>query len=264
MLGTCFQLFLTIGILFVYILGYFKLNWVLLSWFCLPIPILNLIGLCFIHESPTWLLKNRRDSEAATAIKWYWGRFCNANNAIQAMKNELDSSGNRAGGIRELFSVNANRNGFIICVMLMFFQQFSGINAVIFFAQTIFEAANTGIAASLCTLLVGIVQVAMTFVAAVLVERAGRRMLLIISSSVMLLCLATLGFYFYIQNPDEKKDAIKDAIEVTVSTGVDALNAGLNVTFSNSTGVSHEASSSIFSIGLIPLASMIIFIVSFR
>lgn len=58
MLGTCFQLFLTVGILFVYILGSTGCNWVLLSWFCLVIPILNLIGLCFIPESPTWLLKN--------------------------------------------------------------------------------------------------------------------------------------------------------------------------------------------------------------
>lgn len=113
------------------------------------------------------------------------------------MKNELDSAGSGAGGIRELFSVTANRRGFLICVMLMFFQQFSGVNAVIFFAQPIFKAANTGIAPALCTLLVGIVQVAMTFVSAGLVERAGRRMLLIISSSVMCLCLTMLGAYFY-------------------------------------------------------------------
>ena len=113
------------------------------------------------------------------------------------MKNELDSAGSGAGGIRELFSVTANRKGFLICVMLMFFQQFSGINAVIFFAQSIFEAANTGIPAAACTLLVGIVQVVMTFVSAGLVERAGRRVLLIISSSVMCLCLLALGSHFF-------------------------------------------------------------------
>lgn len=112
------------------------------------------------------------------------------------MKNELDSAGSGAGGIRELFSVTSNRKGFLICVMLMFFQQFSGINAVIFFAQSIFEAANTGIEAGTCTLIVGVVQVAMTFIAAALVERAGRKMLLLISSSVMCLCLALLGCYF--------------------------------------------------------------------
>lgn len=95
---------------------------------------------------------------------------------------------------------------------------------MIFFAQSIFEAANTGLSAALCTLLVGIVQVVMTFVAAGLVERAGRRILLIISSSVMALCLAVLGCYFY----------VKDSTEIDVS-----------------------------KIGLIPLVSVIAFIVSF-
>lgn len=139
------------------------------------------------------------------------------------MKNELDSAGSGAGGIRELFSVKANRKGFLICVMLMFFQQFSGINAVIFFAQSIFAAAKTGIPPAACTLLVGIVQVLMTFVSAGLVERAGRKILLIISSSVMCLCLAMLGVYFLNQSH-------------------------------------HWMSVS----GIVPLASVLIFIVSFR
>lgn len=140
------------------------------------------------------------------------------------MKNELDSAGSGAGGIRELFSVVANRKGFLICVMLMFFQQFSGINAVIFFAQSIFEAAKTGLSPALCTLLVGIVQVAMTFVSAGLVERAGRRVLLIISSSVMCLCLAGLGGYF----------------------------------------IAKDKGADVSSYGIIPLACVMLFIISFR
>lgn len=135
----------------------------------------------------------------------------------------MDSAGSGAGGIRELFSVTANRKGFLICVALMFFQQFSGINAVIFFAQQIFSDANTGIDPGTCTLLVGIVQVVMTFVSAALVERAGRKILLVISSTMMCLCLALLGCYFL--NNEHKW--------MTVS-------------------------------GIVPLASVIIFIVSFR
>lgn len=56
-LGTCFQLFLTIGILFVYLLGAVT-TWIQLSWLCLGIPILNLVGLFLLPESPIWLLKN--------------------------------------------------------------------------------------------------------------------------------------------------------------------------------------------------------------
>lgn len=139
------------------------------------------------------------------------------------MKNEMDSAGSGAGGIRELFSVTANRKGFLICVTLMFFQQFSGINAVIFFAETIFKDANTGIEAATCTLLVGFVQVGMTFISAIMVERAGRKILLVISSTLMSLCLALLGCYF------------------------------LNLQYKWMTLA-----------GIVPLASVIIFIVSFR
>lgn len=57
LLGTCFQLFLTIGILLVFLVGAIT-NWIILSWVCLVIPILFMIGLFFIPDSPVWLLKN--------------------------------------------------------------------------------------------------------------------------------------------------------------------------------------------------------------
>lgn len=56
-MGTCFQLFLTIGILFVFCAGA-AVDWIQLSWMCLVLPIANLVGLFFIPESPIWLLKN--------------------------------------------------------------------------------------------------------------------------------------------------------------------------------------------------------------
>lgn len=60
MLGTCFQLFLTIGILIVFCAGAIT-EWVGLSVLCLAIPVLNLVALFFLPESPTWLLKNVRN-----------------------------------------------------------------------------------------------------------------------------------------------------------------------------------------------------------
>lgn len=57
LLGTCFQLFLTLGILMVFVVGSLT-SWVNLSWACGVIPILYVIGMIFVPESPTWLLKN--------------------------------------------------------------------------------------------------------------------------------------------------------------------------------------------------------------
>lgn len=56
-LGTCFQLFLTIGILLVFVVGAIT-SWINLSWICLALPIAYMIGLIFVPDSPMWLLKN--------------------------------------------------------------------------------------------------------------------------------------------------------------------------------------------------------------
>lgn len=92
----------------------------------------------------------------------------------------------------------------IICLSLMFFQQFSGINAVIFYANKIFEAAGSKISADTCSIIVGVVQVLMTFVSAVLIDKAGRRLLLLQSSIVMGLCLVVLGIYFNLKESNEE------------------------------------------------------------
>lgn len=215
LLGTFFQLFLTIGILMVFVLGAVT-TWVNLSWACFVIPVIYMVGLFFVPESPYWLVKNVRNSrkssqwinlhstfmisqgrqsEAAAALKWFWGRHCNANAAIQSIQNDINASGG-SGSVRDLLSVKSNRNGFIISLALMFFQQFSGINAVIFFTVPIFKSAGSNIDPALSAIIVGVVQVLMTFCAAALVERAGRKVLLLQSSTIMCLCLAVLGVYF--------------------------------------------------------------------
>ena len=86
-----------------------------------------------------------------------------------------------------------------ISFALMLFQQFSGINAVIFYAQTIFNAAGSTLDPAICTIIVGVVQVVMTVTSAALIEKAGRRILLLQSCVVMGLCLVMLGVYFQLK-----------------------------------------------------------------
>ncbi|XP_037026137.1 facilitated trehalose transporter Tret1 isoform X2 [Bradysia coprophila] len=221
LLGTCFQLFLTIGILLVFVAGTL-ISWVSLSWVCGVVPVVFVVGMFFVPESPTWLLKQERHTDATLALKWFWGKYCDANAAIQEIQNDLEASGG-SGTIRDLLRNPTNRKGFIISIMLMFFQQFSGINAVIFFTVDIFQMAGSTLNPNYCSIIVGVVQVLMTFAAAALVERAGRKILLIQSSAIMCLCLTVLGIYF----------KIKDA-----GTDVSAF-------------------------GLVPLVSLVLFIISF-
>ncbi len=87
-----------------------------------------------------------------------------------------------------------------ICLSLMVFEQFSGFNAIIFYTGGIFRAAGTSIDSNLSSIVVGVVQVIATVASSVLVDRAGRRILLLISQIVMSVSLLVLGTFFYFKN----------------------------------------------------------------
>lgn len=133
--------------------------------------------------------------EAGAALKFFWGRQCDTQNALANIQSELDALSGDAK-LSDLFTVRANLMALIISLALMLFQQFSGINAVIFYAQSIFEAAGSTLDPALCTIIVGVVQVVMTVSSALLIEKAGRRILLLQSSVMMGVCLVMLGVYF--------------------------------------------------------------------
>ncbi|XP_017846947.1 facilitated trehalose transporter Tret1-2 homolog isoform X1 [Drosophila busckii] len=201
-LGTLFQLLLTMGILFVYVVGSI-VSWKTLSVLCLFVPIALFGGMLILPETPVYLLKKGRRADAALSLKWLWGRYCDSRSAIQIIQNDLDQACANASFL-DLFSSRNSRNALIISILLMVFQQFSGINAVIFYTQSIFKSAGSTLDASVCSIIVGVVQVIMTLTSSVLVERAGRKILLLFSSTVMTICLAILGAYFHLK--DSGKD----------------------------------------------------------
>lgn len=81
---------------------------------------------------------------------------------------------------------------------LLSFLSFSGINVVIFYAKEIFEECDSKlIPADHATIVIGTMQVVMTYLSGLLVDRAGRRVLLLVSDSIMAVCLLALGAFFY-------------------------------------------------------------------
>lgn len=115
----------------------------------------------------------------------------------------MDSTSGEAS-VTDLFTSKANLKGMLISLSLQFFQQCSGINAVIFYTVPIFKSAGSTMDAAVCSIIVGVVQVIMTYISGLMIERAGRRILLLFSSSIMAVCLAILGTYFHLK--DHKHD----------------------------------------------------------
>ena len=123
-----------------------------------------------------------------------------ADGASENNDNEManpvgEAAEKRAGGVRALFAPGVRRPFFVGC-MLMVFQQFSGINAVIFFSSSILQSGgiddpNEG------GLIVMAVQVVMTGVAVLLMDRAGRRLLLLVSLGGMTIFAGALAAFHY-------------------------------------------------------------------
>lgn len=111
----------------------------------------------------------------------------------------MDDAARQRAGILSMVTSKGPRMALICGLGLMFFQQFSGINAVIFYTNNIFQSAGSEIPPVIATIIVGVVQTIATYISSLLVERAGRRLLLLQSCVIMGACLIVLGIYFKLQ-----------------------------------------------------------------
>lgn len=100
--------------------------------------------------------------------------------------------------LMELFMNASLRIPMFIAIMVMLAQQLSGINAIMFYSTTIFKMASLNDSASqLATIGVGIVNVLMTFVSMILVEKAGRKTLLLVGFFGMCVDTTLLAICFW-------------------------------------------------------------------
>ncbi|XP_017043359.1 facilitated trehalose transporter Tret1-2 homolog isoform X2 [Drosophila ficusphila] len=200
-LGSFFQLMITIGILFVYAIGAgLDIFWV--SVVCGILPLIFGVIFFFMPESPTYLVSKDRSESAIKSIQWLRGKEYDYEPELAELR-ETDRE-TQANKVNVWAALNrpVTRKALAISMGLMFFQQVCGINAVIFYSSRIFEEANTGIGAQWATILIGIMQVVATFVSTLVVDKLGRRILLLASGVSMAVATTAIGVYFYLQKQD--------------------------------------------------------------
>lgn len=206
-LGSGFQLSLTCGVLTVYIIGSY-VPWSYLAAVCAYFPFVQLFILCFMPETPTWLIKTNKYQQATEAVFFLYGTDHNLL-ALSLTRDNLEQDQNSTSNIVvEAFTKSKYRYPIFICLTIMFFQQFSGINAIMFYTVSIFSAAKSSINPNLATIIVGTVQTIVTLISCFLMDKMGRRFLLIGSGLVMAFAMTVMSIYYFLL--DSKGSAFND------------------------------------------------------
>ncbi|MCB9051297.1 MAG: sugar porter family MFS transporter [Lewinellaceae bacterium] len=204
MLVSLYQLAIVLGILLIFFVNLLVQNmgdeawnvewgWrYMLGSETLP-AVLFFVAMFFVPESPRWLAKEKREEEALAVLTRING-LGRAKEILQEIKETLREE---SGTLAELFS-GRFRKAIVIGILLAFFTQLQGINAIMYYAPEIFKEVGTGTnSAFLQTVIVGVINVLFTFVAIWLVDRVGRKALLLFGGAGMGISLGIVGMAFF-------------------------------------------------------------------
>ncbi|XP_077549551.1 facilitated trehalose transporter Tret1-like isoform X1 [Haemaphysalis longicornis] len=190
-LGAVFQLAVTLGILYSYVMSRF-MQWKWLAAACFFCSVLLVITSHFAVESPRWLLLRGRKLDAILCLQVLRGPDIRVDDECYAIEQVFPS-------------VSTPRSHVLLALKGNFMQQFSGINMFIFYAGSLFQSVGISISAKDTSIIMAGLQVGATLVAVALMDVVGRRRLLSVSSIICVFALTTIGALYSMSSGGEQE-----------------------------------------------------------
>ncbi|MFB9684364.1 sugar porter family MFS transporter [Amycolatopsis plumensis] len=195
-MGALNQIFIVLGILIAFLVSYWlgpisAWRW-MFAGAIVPAAVL-LAGLVFLPETPRWLVKNGQEDEARRVLASAHGNTVNLDEEIATIHEVIRLDTEEKPRIRDLFS-GFVRPMLVVALLLAIGQQFSGVNAInAYFPTMLIGLGFATQAALLSGVLLGVTKFLFTAWVVFVVDRWGRKPLLLIGNVIMVLTLVAAG-----------------------------------------------------------------------
>ncbi len=195
-MGALNQIFIVLGILIAFLVSYWlgpisAWRW-MFAGAIVPAAIL-LVGLAFLPETPRWLLKNGQEEEARRVLASAHGTTVNLDDEIATIREVIQMDTEAKPRFRDLFS-GFVRPMMVVAILLAVGQQFSGVNAInAYFPTMLIGLGFATQAALLSGVLLGVTKFLFTAWVVFVVDRWGRKPLLLIGNVIMVITLVAAG-----------------------------------------------------------------------
>jgi len=208
-----------IGVSLVYLLGSIT-TWRLTALICCTVPIFTAVAICFVPETPFWLLAKNRKEDALKSLMWLRGwvkspkhvesefneivRYSEeSNRCVSCHKNDSKCTHPPATASELLTELKRKRTlkPFFLVIMMFAFAQFSGLASMRPYSVQIFQAYSIPYDASWATVVIGIMGFFANIVCVCLVKPLGKRKIALISMAGTCISIISLAIYSYIVLP---------------------------------------------------------------
>lgn len=205
----------SLGILLTYSLGV-VLHWRHVAWCSTILPIISLISLCFVPESPTWLARHEKLTKAKQALKWlrHNDKVVERDLAdlVDRIKREKDTNCTTKESLWKACRSADVLKPMIIINGFHLFLIFSGTYLIVFYAVDIITEVGVSINSMTAAVLTALVRTVCTFIFCCMVFYIKRRTLIIISGLGSTVCSLALSIFVYV-----RRDTIKTPVDLYFS-----------------------------------------------
>lgn len=195
LLSAGFQVAFSVGVVVMTSFGII-LRW---SWLAI-LGAVNVVAaaclLYFMPESPPWLIRNGRSEEGMKGIRFLKGKNHDVATEFKEIVEQQMEESKSGLSFREILNPNLYKP-LLIAFGLMFSVSFCGFPPIMSYTVRIFEDAGSILDPNVSSTILMLIQMVSTIVSSLLMDRAGRKILFVISGSIMTFTLTVLGIYTY-------------------------------------------------------------------